>query len=1131
MLMKKQCALFVALFLACGNPFWSGSEPVGFTAMAQSQSGKVSGIVTDSKGEPLIGASVIVKGTKIGVSTDVDGRFTINAAPGSTIVVSYVGEKTQEINVGRAKTYDIKMTSSDTSLDEVVVVGYGSQKKVNLTGAVTSVDVNKAFDGKPILDVQKGLQGIVPGLQINYTTNDQGGAPTIKIRGTGSINGSNKPLILLDGVEIEDLSFVNPNSIANISVLKDAASSSIYGSRAAYGVVLITSKDGSELKDNVKISYSNNFSWNEPIALPKYCTGYNVIDQLKEGIVAQKNTDGTDIEAFGMYYKDLIDPITNWLDNYYGKDLGSVMVYGRDYSYSPSGVFQGYRIWDPNKELLKSTSFQQSHDLTVAGNSGKTNYNIAVGYNKQDGIMKMAQSQFTQRVTANISANTQVTNWLNIGTKVMYTEKIQDYPFGYSSSDSSGGLYYYNMRFPTFFPYGISDGAYDEKTGTYLNSTTEGAKGLYFRHGNGYVVEAPTCTTHDEYLRIGANLKADLYKGLTFYGDYTRGQQHYLNKTIAQPQYVANWWTAYSPKQAYNTNDYLANTWVKKVSNTFNAYFDYNFNVNVDNDFAVKVGMNAEDLTYNSNYLKSLTVLNPEIPTMNQTAGKDAAAVSESLADRSTAGFFGRINYNYKGIYLLEVNGRYDGSSQFKAGQKWAFFPSASVGYRISEEKFFAPAKAYVDNLKIRASYGSIGNQDISTSSLAWYPYIGTISTGSADWVLPSGTLANTVGMPTIVGTSMTWEKIKTLDFGLNAGFLDNSLTVEFDWYNRKNVGMLVPRNAVAAIGGFPNLPKENSGDLSTNGWELSIGYNHSFSNGLAVYATASLSDSKSKITKWNTSTNLLTGNYEGKELGEIWGFETADGYITADEAANGIMTSKGLVSVYDYQGKYLAKGNFVYGEGDIKYKDLDGDGTITTGKGTKDDHGDLKRIGNSLPRYEYSLRLGASYKGFDFEVLFQGIGKRDMWSTSSLLLPHVAGAQMNLFSDQLDYYTSDNTDAKFPRPYIGQTGSTVNGFSTYTGNNNYYPQTKYLANLAYLRVKNLTLGYSLPENLIKKIYLQKARIYFSVENLLTFDKIHGVMDPEMTGGWNTVDGIDTQYAGRATPFNRSWSCGVQVTF
>ncbi len=1093
------------------------------------QNVKVSGTVKDNAGEPLIGVYVLVEGTTTGASTEFDGTYTLTAPANGNLVFSLMGMKDVVVPVNNRSTINVVMEEDAVLLGDVVVVGFGTQKKENLTGAVASVNVDRVFDSKPIVNVEKGLQGVVPGLQITYNSNDQGASATVKVRGTGSINGSNKPLVLLDGVEIEDLTFVNPNNIANISVLKDAASASIYGARAAYGVVLITSKDGSEAKDRMTVSYSNNFAWQQPINLPKYTTGYDILDAIDLTILAKKNTDGSDIEAFGMYYKDLREPIKNWLDKYHGQDLGEVMVYGRDYTYTPSGTMQSYRVWDPNKELFKKAAFQQQHNLSIVGNTGKTNFNISTSYNKTDGLMRKAQSQYIQRITANLSTNTQIYKWLNIGTRIMYTDKVQEYPMGYSASSSTGGLIYYTMRFPNFFPFGISDGAYDPTTDSYLNATTESSKGLYFRHGNGLIAYAPTQTAKDEYLTIGTNAKVNFTKDFTFYADYTRGQLNYVSKGVYQPEYVANYWSSYSPVGAHSSKNYLENTWLKKVSNTFNAYFDYKLSIKESHTFNFKLGMNAEDLTYNSNYLKSLGVNNLSIPTMNQTAGKAEATVNETLKDRATAGFFARINYNYKGKYLVELNGRYDGSSLFKTGDKWAFFPSFSLGYRISEEKFFEPLKSVVSNAKIRASYGTIGNQDISSSD--WYPFISTLNTSTTNWITSGGILGSSVTMPGILGSSMTWEKIRTLDFGIDLGFFNGDLNFVFDWYQRENVGMLVARNAISQIAGVSTLPKENSGNLKTNGWELQIDYNHLFDNGITVYATATVADAKSKITKWNNNTGALTSYYEGQELNEIWGFQTADRYFTADEVKNGVQTAKGLVSIEDYQGN-LQKGNFIYGEGDIKFVDLNGDGKIDSGEGSIDDHGDLIRIGNSTPRYEYSLRAGWAWKGFDAEILFQGVGKRDGWITSSVLIPFFDGNQICVFSDQLEYYTPETPNAKFPRPYIGHNSSaTVNGLASYSGNNNYYPQTKYLANLAYLRIKNLTVGYTVPQKWSSKIYVEKARVFFSVDNLLTFDHLNKAMDPEALGGWSTTSGIDRSYAGRSTPFCRTWSFGVQVSF
>lgn len=1077
----------------------------------------VSGRILDSSGQPVPGASVIEKGTTNGVNTDIDGKFTISVKSGSSLEVSCIGYET--VSVAASENLSVTLREDTQFLDEVVVVGFGTQKKVNMTGSVAAVDVDKAFGSKPITDVSKGLQGVVPGLSITYNSNDLNASPTMKIRGTGSINGDNTPLILLDGVEVPDLSFVNPDNIKSISVLKDAASASIYGSRAAWGVVLITSKDGSAVKDKVSITYSNNFSWNQPIGLPKYITDKaGVLAQLEEGMLAQKNVDGSRIEAFGMYYDTIGKGITTWFDKYSGNLSNPVYKYGEDYGFI-EGTPYYYRVSDPNKEIFK-TSFSQTHNLSVNGNTGKTNYNIGLGYTMNDGTLKAAKKNDVKRYNLNLSTNTQVKNWLNIGTKVMYVEKEYEYPYGYSQSKGATGLLYYVMRFPTFFPFGISDGS-KLADGTYASESAATGEGLYFRHGNAYVANESICSSKDQYLTLGGNVRINLAPGLSFYGDYTRGRYNYENRSMRQPYYVANW--SFPKKAAVTTNDFLERTYVSKITNTYNAYFDYLFDIQKQHNFAIKVGANAEDLRYDNQSVKVNGVQDVEHPTLNLTDGKNEGIVDESLRHRATAGFFGRINYNYKEKYLLELNGRYDGSSSFRTGKQWAFFSSASAGYRISEEKFWTNIKPYVPTLKVRASYGSVGNQALES----WYPYISTMATETVSWIGTDMNQVSTTTTPSAVNPDMTWEKIRTLDIGFDAGFFNNELNVTFDWYQRRNVGMLVAGNEIVRYAGIAVAPLENGGDMKTNGWELQIDYNHAFNKDFAIYGTFTLSDAKSEITKWNNTTGALNSWYKGKKLGEIWGFET-DRYFNSSD-----VNQDGTLKTGTPDQSYLQNGSFRFGAGDIKYKDLNKDGKIDTGKGTIDDHGDLKRIGNQLPRYEYSLRVGAMLKGFDVEVLLQGVGKRDMWSTSSLFIPHAAGAQMNIFENQLDYWTESNQNARFPRPYINGAFGSLSGLPGNSGCNNFAPQTKYLNNLAYLRVKNFTVGYTLPQNLTRKIFVEKLRFYFSAQNLFTFDHIDGVMDPECTGGSSKsyTNGMDMTMAGRAMPFNRQWSCGLQITF
>lgn len=1077
----------------------------------------VSGRILDSSGQPVPGASIIEKGTTNGVNTDIDGKFTISVKSGSSLEVSCIGYET--VSVAASENMSVTLKEDTQFLDEVVVVGFGTQKKVNMTGSVAAVDVDKAFGSKPITDVSKGLQGVVPGLSITYNSNDLNASPTMKIRGTGSINGDNTPLILLDGVEVPDLSFVNPDNIKSISVLKDAASASIYGSRAAWGVVLITSKDGSAVKDKVSITYSNNFSWNQPIGLPKYITDKEgVLAQLEEGMLAQKNVDGSRIEAFGMYYDTIGKGITTWFDKYSGNLSNPVYKYGEDYEFI-EGTPYYYRVSDPNKEIFK-TSFSQTHNLSVNGNTGKTNYNIGLGYTMNDGTLKAAKKNDVKRYNLNLSTNTQVKNWLNIGTKVMYVEKEYEYPYGYSQSKGATGLLYYVMRFPTFFPFGISDGS-KLADGTYASDSAATGEGLYFRHGNAYVANESICSSEDQYLTLGGNVRINLAPGLSFYGDYTRGRYNYENRSMRQPYYVANW--SFPKKAAVTTNDFLERTYVSKITNTYNAYFDYLFDIQKQHNFAIKVGANAEDLRYDNQSVKVNGVQDVEHPTLNLTDGKNEGIVDESLRHRATAGFFGRINYNYKEKYLLELNGRYDGSSSFRTGKQWAFFSSASAGYRISEEKFWTNIKPYVPTLKVRASYGSVGNQALES----WYPYISTMATETVSWIGTDMNQVSTTTTPSAVNPDMTWEKIRTLDIGFDAGFFNNELNVTFDWYQRRNVGMLVAGNEIVRYAGIAVAPLENGGDMKTNGWELQIDYNHAFNKDFAIYGTFTLSDAKSEITKWNNTTGALNSWYKGKKLGEIWGFET-DRYFNSSD-----VNPDGTLKTGTPDQSYLQNGSFRFGAGDIKYKDLNKDGKIDTGKGTIDDHGDLKRIGNQLPRYEYSLRVGAMLKGFDVEIFFQGVGKRDMWSTSSLFIPHAAGAQMNIFENQLDYWTESNQNARFPRPYINGAFGSLSGLPGNSGCNNFAPQTKYLNNLAYLRVKNFTVGYTLPQNLTRKIFVEKLRFYFSAQNLFTFDHIDGVMDPECTGGSSKsyTNGMDMTMAGRAMPFNRQWSCGLQITF
>ena len=483
--------------------------------------------------------------------------------------------------------------------------------------------------------------------------------------------------------------------------------------------------------------------------------------------------------------------------------------------------------------------------------------------------------------------------------------------------------------------------------------------------------------------------------------------------------------------------------------------------------------------------------------------------------ETAVSGFFYRINYDYKDKLLLEVNGRYDGSSRFPSKDQWGFFPSASVGYRLSEEAFMEPVKPVLSDLKIRGSYGSIGNQDVGSASdkADIYQFLPVMSTGTAYWI-ENGKKVSIVGNPRVISNSLTWETITTADLGVDARFFNNSLGVSFDWFQRTTSNMLAPGVTLPAVFGAP-MPKMNAGTMQTRGWELAVDYNRNINKHWSVYASASISDYNSKLTKYDNATKVINSNYEGKEIGEIWGFVT-DRYWTANDTRADIVA---------YQGT-LEKGNFKYGEGDVKFADLNGNGKLDWGKSTLDDHGDLTRIGNTSPKYQYAFKLGTQFRNVDFEVTFQGVGKCDLWLPGDVYLPYYSRADV-LWNHQLDYWTADNPNAFYPRLFPGNADvGNVSGLGS--GINNFYPQSKYLVNAAYLRLKNLTLGYTIPSFITKKAYIEKFRVYVSGQNLLTFDNMGALpLDPEI----NTGEGVNSGGYGRTAPFSRTYSFGVQVTF
>ena len=1096
----------------------------GFTF---AQDGSVAnGIVRDVDGEPIIGANVVEKGTANGTITDFDGKFSLTVTRNATLVISYVGMKDKEVRA--AKNMIVNLQENSEVLDELVVVGYGTQKKANLTGAVSSVDVTKTLEGQSQSNVGKALQGAVPGLTITNSTGNINDDPNIVIRGVGTLSnsGNTPPLYVVDGVPVDNISYLNGNDIESISVLKDASSASIYGTRAAFGVILITTKTAKDA-DKCKVTYSGHFGWSQATSLPNYPTVMEQVEALKEVNYRM----GLEVELFGAYLdtEHFKEGAERSYAYYGGKKAGyQQMKYGIDYD-----EFGYYTDWDVVNIMFNKAAPSMQHNLSVQGNSGKTQYYMSMGYDQEQSLMNFHPNKL-HKYNATVNLSTQATDWLTVGARFNYSQK------NYTTPSTRGcGSYQYLWRWGSFFgPYGYWEDEDGKRTDAYT----------YL----GALNTAGDITTKTSYMRAGGFLKIDFVN--------TKNHKFNLNADYTYVSKLVDYKSVYLPSTTYYTwgmlgedptpqtrftgySTFATQSYTTMAKHVANAYLNYNGTFAEDHHLNVMAGANLDkdETKYLSLTRYNLQDLNmPELILTNDTTDTD---YSQSHSHNGSVGFFGRINYDYKGIYLIELNGRFDGSSKFPAGNQWAFFPSASIGYRISEEAYFGKAKDYVSNLKVRASYGSVGNQEVGSNmfleTMTKYP-------AGVSWFNTAGTgLLDYFGQPKMVSSSLTWESINTTNVGIDLGFLNNTLNVTFDWFQRDTKNMLAPGKALPDVIGI-NAAYENAGSLRTRGWELTIDWHQQFGK-WNVYATANLADYKSVVTEWD-SNNLINGYYAGKEYGEIWGFET-DRYFTADDFNGKDGTGAWIYKDGVASQVGLQNGTFVYGPGDIKFVDQNGDGVINAGEGTPEDHGDLIKIGNWTPRYQYSLRAGFDYEtpggNIDFDVFFQGVGKREMWTTSAFVMPFMRGADA-IYTNMVNQYITkemvDNNEIdqtkRFPYPWGTNNGQgNISSSIIDNGNNNFYPQTKYVVNMAYLRLKNITLGYTLPRQLTRKATIEKVRIYGSILNpfdIINHNQGTGI-DPEISTGTGTGAGYSGSTAnaswGRAEPIYRTYSVGLQVEF
>lgn len=851
----------------------------------------ISGRVSSSIGEPMIGASVMVKGTTNGTITDLDGNFKVEASSTATLIISYVGYVTQEVQIAGRKAVNITLKEDTGLLEEIVVVGFGTQKKVNLTGAVGLADA-ESLKERPVLNATQALQGLVPGLQITQTNGTLGDTPTINIRGTGTIGegSSGSPLILIDGME-GDLNMINPQDIASVSVLKDAASSSIYGSRAPFGVILITTKTGS--KDKISINYNNSFRWASPIKMMKMMNSVNFASFLNDAMTnsgrspqfvldhvnrmedymnavpcgpgQRRKVDGTIIYA--------IDPDVNgqWLDGY------------------ANGI-DNVNIFD---EIYKGTTFNQEHNFSASGGNDRINYYVSFNYMHQDGFMKIGNDDL-KRYNTTTKLNITLTDWLKLNLSTRFTRQDYEHPFFMDNWE------YYELVGRSSWP---NIPLYD-RNGYYFNAPSvplklaeQGSKmrqtdNLYQQVG--FMIEPiKNWVTHINF-NYRINNVFNRSQQFAIYNHDINGEPYSSDLTSGIGEDI-------SKENYYN----------------FEVYSEYTHSFKEKHNLHVLVGSQIEDFKRQTHNLYRDGIILNSKPEVDLTTGlgSNGSVVSPTVGGQRSewglVGFFGRLNYDFEGKYLFEGNLRYDGSSRFRKNNRWKLFPSFSLGWNIAREEFFIPLQDVVGMLKLRASYGTLGNQNTNN----WYQTYQTIKLNIAGgtW-LQNGIKPNTSSAPSLVSTELTWETVETYNIGLDWALFNNRLTGSFDYFVRNTNNMVGKSPELPAILGT-DVPVTNNTNLRTSGWELNIGWQDRLSNGLSYSATFLLSDSRTKITKYpNNPTGLIESYIAGRYTNEIWGYETY-GIARSDEEMQEHLANVDQSSI----GSNWAAG-------DVMYKDKNND-------------------------------------------------------------------------------------------------------------------------------------------------------------------------------------------------------------
>ena len=999
---------------------------LSLSSIAVAQTGNnVSGTVTDQQGNPLVGVTIMKDGTQVGSVSDMDGHFSIEAKSGDKLNISYIGYKTQQIVLRGQQSLNITMSEDAGLLEELVVVGYGTQKKVNLTGSVSSVSADDLAN-KPVMSTAQALAGLAPGLSVLQNSGRPGAGATVKIRGTGTFSSAgNDPLVLIDGLSgnIDD---VDPNDIQSISFLKDAASASIYGNRAANGVILIETKKGAEGK--ISISYNNNFGWQSATELPdflpswEYATYYNM---AMRNMGRQEAYSAEQIEKF----RNGSDP-----DNY------------------------------PNvnhlKWLLESGSgFQHQHNISIQGGSASTKYNLSVGYRHQDGLTAETSNE---RVTALLSLSSQLHKRLTMNVNM--NSYWNNYKAPNGEPQSIDGMIGYAVREAPIYAGEKSDGSFGYQDNyspeawlaseSFINNISKNLS------ASGQLIWDTPLT----------GLKLTGKAGVTFYNSY--------DKSFRAKTYFSDDKTVGPATLSMGSAD---NTYT-----TLEGLITYEKNI-VGHDFKILAGSSVENAS--NKYLSGGRNTFPNNNLYELAAGSSATASNNSsTSEWALMSFFGRINYSYKDRYLLEGNLRYDGSSRFADGHRWGLFPSVSAGWRIAEESFWknSSLSKTVDNLKLRLSYGVLGNQNIGV-----YPYQQTYSLGHDAPLGNPASLQSGVYMATYNNPDITWEKTAITDIGLDFALWKSTLTGTIDYFYKYTSDILAPVEVTSLIG--RSVGQSNVGAVSNKGIELTLTYNGRIGKDFRFSISPNFTWVKNAVEKLsNGATEEINNNrIVGEPLGIIYGYETEGLFVDQNEIDN---APEQLV------GKSNLKPGYV------RYKDLNGDGHV-------DANNDRKVLGSTTPKYYYGMTVTANYKGFDFSMLMQGLGGHKRLIGSYMAYAFYNGGQIQRWQAD-NCWTEENPNkwAEYPRI------ETLN-----MNNTNLQVSDYWVRNASFLRMKNLQVGYTLPKNVVNRIGIESLRVFISGQNLLTFNSFYK--------GWDPENEIGTGDSPSYYPINRIYSFGLNVKF